>query len=153
MPECTRARELHAYHDGELSLEERRTFEGHLAKCPRCARELVQIRSVSNLVAASSIPDIPPETLCRLHRRLDDAKENGILRLGEWLAAAALTLLLFSSALFWRMGTNGKPEDAFGQEWEKAAMTLRVEDAPFEEPELQLAQGLFADYPKEDNNE
>jgi len=153
MASCSRERELEAYHDGQLEREARRDIECHIERCPHCARELAQLRRLSGVIKAAPMPAMPAGTLDLLYGRLDAARQQDVLRLGELLAAAALVICLASLAALWGMGRGNAPEVAFGQEWERAAVTLRVEDAALDEPEIQLAQGLFTSLRPENGNE
>ena len=47
---------LPAYQDGELTLEERRTVEAHLAECPECRRTMKDLGTVT--LALGELPEI-----------------------------------------------------------------------------------------------
>lgn len=55
---------ISAYLDDEMSPDERRRFEFHLAACPRCLRQMEEFR-IAVLLARSSAsaepPDVPPD--------------------------------------------------------------------------------------------
>jgi anti-sigma factor RsiW len=58
--QCSQIQErLSAYHDRELSAEERRTIDGHLAGCSACAGELAAIAATSRLVSLSAVSARP----------------------------------------------------------------------------------------------
>ena len=69
---CENSRKVSAYHDGELSGDERRLMEEHLGRCASCARELEQLRSLSRLLAAATMPEMPVSARERLSRTVGD---------------------------------------------------------------------------------
>ena len=101
---------LSAYLDGELSPEEARSLEEHLAVCEDCRRELEELKSL--VAALGSLP--PPEMPLGLHAaimgRVRSEASTGFGRfrrvlprwtLRQWVpAAAALALIVLVSATF-----------------------------------------------------
>ena len=54
---------LHAYFDGELDEGRGRAFEGHLATCPECARELAALRELRTALQDGALRFRPPPAL------------------------------------------------------------------------------------------
>lgn len=84
---------LSAYLDGELTGEDRRTVEAHLAACDRCRVLLADLRGVKALVAGLPLEEPPRPVVVR---------PRPARRLPELLAVAALVagLLLLGADLF-----------------------------------------------------
>ena len=127
MAACREGRRSMRYHDGELPPEERRRFEGHLADCPECARELERLRAVSRLLEAVPAATIPYGALGRLHANLGNARERVIIRICRPVAIAATALLAVCALWLWQADSNGSLERAAPASWELAAVTLDTE--------------------------
>src|SRR5215212_10079877 len=92
--QCDQTKNIQAYHDGQMSRAIRDAFEAHLAACGICGAELDQLRRLSTHLAAASIPSLSKDAMGRFHRTVKAAEERGVLRLAEWLTAAAAAILL-----------------------------------------------------------
>jgi anti-sigma factor RsiW len=100
-PACDRAR-INAYHDGELTAEQRRTVEVHLASCETCATELARLREIARLFAghALSTDAMPPAALEQLHAAVGDAFEQHtrgtyeVLRLTRFVTGLAAAIMV-----------------------------------------------------------
>lgn len=122
MNACERLRQSGAYHDGELSGQERRSFETHLAGCEQCRAECAQLAALSRLMAAARIPDMSPETLARLRENAVSAPDRVVLRLAERLIGVAATLAV--AAFGWLAAGPGSNESlATDAGWLEAAVT------------------------------
>lgn len=150
MPDCKYSYKLNAYHDNELSDEERHTLEEHIQACPHCTQELEGLQKLSVLFRSASIPDIPEEALAGVHQRLETRQERGIVRFVEMLAAAAVLVLLIGSALNVRMETRGQ---VYESGWEQYAVTPQMEVSSAESPELQVTEWLVANLSQENGYE
>jgi anti-sigma factor RsiW len=96
---CPTTEKLDAFHDGELDEASRAGVERHLAECAECAAELARLREISRLFDASPVAHLSQMSLHRLHRRTDEAMEEGLLRIMRALSAVAACLLVAGSAL------------------------------------------------------
>jgi Putative zinc-finger len=98
MSECPNNLRLSAYHDGELDESGRAEVERHLRDCPSCAAELAQLREMSRLFASQESPRLLPIAVHRLHKKVDDAMEEGLLRFMRVFNAIAACVLIAGSA-------------------------------------------------------
>ena len=96
---CPITEQLDSFHDGELDETSRARIESHLIECPECAAELERLQAVSRLFTASPVPRLSQIAVYRLHRRTDEAMEEGLLRIMRVFSAVAACLLVAGSAL------------------------------------------------------
>lgn len=96
--ECIEARNLLcAYLDGELSSEEKASFEEHLMSCPVCRAELEDHRCIKSLIQKQCLRVVAPEylkTRVMLElERADEYRESGVqvLDLVRWGTHVAQT--------------------------------------------------------------
>jgi len=124
---CEQTKQLQAFYDGELSAAERGAFEEHLLICPVCSAELAELHRVSEHLAGASIPSLSKNALARFHRAADVAEERGVLRLAEWLTAAAAAVLAIGlMGLFRNDTTHASAPDT----WEQAAIAYPTDHDP-----------------------
>jgi anti-sigma factor RsiW len=123
MTGCSGAKRLTAYHDDELSPEERREVEAHLARCEACARELAELRALSGVLAGAKEPVVPDGMVGRVRGRLERAAQPEIVRLCRRVALAAAAVLVVCAAWLWQSGDGAAP-GAAPAAWEVAAVTL-----------------------------
>lgn len=98
MSECPNNLRLSAYHDGELDESSRAEVERHVRDCPACAAELAQVREITRLFASQPAPGLLPIAVHRLHKKVDDAMEEGALRIMRVFNAIAACVLIAGSA-------------------------------------------------------
>lgn len=147
MDTCDRTRQVSAYHDGELPLEERRALEAHLAHCPVCIEELQQLRGISRFLAGARVPDAPAELLQRLHDT-PRVRERVVIRMAEVLMAAAAVILVVCAAWTFAGFGLGAPRTTVAAPWEETALTLG--DTSTSEPqEVAQAQWIVEDLSSE----
>jgi len=91
---CDKVSEVQRYHDGEMPEAQRVAFVQHLGICQPCAIELESLRQLSKLIAGTVVPRLSGAAMARLHRSYEKATERGVLRIAEWLTAAAAAVLL-----------------------------------------------------------
>lgn len=91
---CDRTNEVQAYYDGEMEPRRMSEFERHLRACVECLRELESLKRLSAVVGQMEIPRLGAEAIERMKQRVREAAERGVLRLAEWLTAAAAAVLL-----------------------------------------------------------
>jgi anti-sigma factor RsiW len=102
MASCPTSQQLSAFHDGEVDETRRAEIEAHLRYCPACAAELKRLQTVSELF--NTVPlnagamRLSQIGLHRLHRRMDQAMEEGFFRFVRVLNAIAACVLVAGSA-------------------------------------------------------
>jgi anti-sigma factor RsiW len=140
---CDQSANVQRYYDGELSDADRRTLEAHLIICAACAAELADLRRLSSHLSGISTPTLSNESLARLHATANVAEERGVLRLAEWLTAAAAAVLAIGITGLMRGETiHAKAPDT----WEQAAVAYPSEAVASERAELvQMAEWIRAD--------
>ena len=104
MSECPNNQRLSAYHDGELDQSSRSELERHLRDCRACKVELGRLSEMSRLLNSGKIPVLSPIGVHRLHRKVNEAMEEGVLRIMRVLNAIAACVLIAGSA--WLMKTR-----------------------------------------------
>jgi len=140
---CDQTQHVQAYYDSEMIPADRAAFELHLRNCPACVLELDDFRRLSSHLAGASIPSLSKDALSRLHGVADVAEERGVLRLAEWLTAAAAAVLLIGvMGLFRHDNTHASAPDT----WEQAAIAYPTDHDPTVGPdELQLTEWMRTD--------
>ncbi len=98
MVSCPTSEELSAFHDGEMDSVRRVEIEGHLRQCRSCEAEMTRLEAMSRLLGAAPAAKLSPIGLHRLHRRVDEAMEEGFLRLVRVLNTIAACVLIAGSA-------------------------------------------------------
>src|SRR5687768_3392976 len=62
---------LSDYHDGEITPEQQRQVERHLAGCADCARVLAEYRAISSDFRAMAVPAVPSGLRRDVWRRIE----------------------------------------------------------------------------------
>jgi anti-sigma factor RsiW len=91
--------QVHAYHDGELSPEQRAAFEAHSRSCPQCQQTLAELKGLSNLFDQVPLAELSPRTMSRMYGAFHAARaqqERGVRKLSAWMTAAAAAVLAFA---------------------------------------------------------
>jgi len=101
---CEYSRDLHAWHDGELSDSAQRRIEAHVAECEQCRQELRELQSLSRVLAAMQRPTMPQDAKQRLGDSLLIGQRS-LLRMAELLSAAAALILAVGLAFL----VQGRP--------------------------------------------
>jgi anti-sigma factor RsiW len=151
MLDCPFHSQIDAYHDGELDADVRARLEAHLAGCGECRGGLAKLSDMSALFAARAQATMLPLELARLHRKLDGsvgnrAAESEFLRTAGMLSALAASILVISGV--WLAEFPSRPAAILSPgiavvpasdspvlpaalpDWERTALTLRVEPSP-----------------------
>lgn len=104
---------LHCYFDTELSSVDAAEFGKHVEKCADCGSELVHLNLLRDRLQLAQIYEQAPASLRRKINAqiLPKARTTprSQLRLGHWLAAAAL--LFFVATILWRMSLEPRNDD------------------------------------------
>ena len=112
---CREAAELiSAWHDGELSPEDRATVQSHVENCASCAERLRDIRRVDELMAELPGIEVSPTFGDELARRLEQRTPVRVF-FGSWtvrygLAAAVLVIAVSLASL--RTAPAVRPTDS-----------------------------------------
>ncbi|MGD0464125.1 MAG: zf-HC2 domain-containing protein [Tepidisphaeraceae bacterium] len=104
MATCPFSEYLEAFYDGELDDSRRSEIVSHLPQCGSCAAELRCLQAMSRMLLSGSSPKLSQIGLYRLHERVDQAMEDGVLRIVRVLSAIAACVLVAGSA--WLMRTR-----------------------------------------------
>jgi len=145
MNECESARRLGAWRDGRLSADEARAIEAHLKRCPVCAREAEELQRLSRFMASARLPALPDSTLDRLRGLGRRREEFTLVRLSEFvLAAAAMVLAACVGWLAWTSMPSAAVERRVPL-WESAAVAPRAETAGTADAESYMARWIVAD--------
>jgi|SRR5438128_9725875 len=124
---CDHTQHVQAFYDGEMNSADRAAFQAHVATCAICSAELDDLRRLSTHLATASIPSLSQDALARFHRTANVAEERGVLRLAEWLTAAAAAILVIGlTGLFRHDTTHASAPDT----WEQAAIAYPTDHDP-----------------------
>ena len=146
---CDRTAQVHAYHDGQLGPAARGEFESHLAACAACAQLLDELRSISRLISAAPLPDVPLTSNEHYYEAWHVSRQRGLLRISSWLTGAAAAVLIGSLLLWPKSGQTSDPVVAAAPgtgEWEAVAIMPPPErgtDRP--DQFIELAQWMAED--------
>ncbi len=112
MLKCPPIHELQAYLDGELSAGLKLAMDHHFTHCESCRTQLAEVEAMSGLLAsaATNEPKLSQIARHRLHRAVDDAMDQGLLRLGWGISGIAASVLVVGS--LWLMKAQSTPEAA-----------------------------------------
>ena len=134
---------VETYYDDEMDAAERVAFEQHLKTCADCREELGHLRRISIGLSKLSIPGLSESAMARFHGAVNVAEERGVLRLAEWLTAAAAAVLAVGLlGLFKNEKTHASAPDA----WEQAAIAYPTDHDPTVQPDvLQLTEWMHTD--------
>src|SRR5687767_3999349 len=141
--QCEQTEKVAAYHDGEMDAGPRAAFEAHLIACGVCAGELDELRRLSARLLMAEIPAVSAAGMKRFHGAVTVNEERGVLRLAEWLTAAAAALLLVGITGLFRSETTHASAPAT---WEQAAVAYPVDaEAPGRAEMVQIAEWIRTD--------
>jgi anti-sigma factor RsiW len=93
MPCCTED-QLQRYYDNELSEPQRAAVESHLSGCPSCTQTLAQLHQLSSLITSAPAARLSTDALDRIANSDRSHRERPVLRIAEWLTAAAAAVLV-----------------------------------------------------------
>jgi anti-sigma factor RsiW len=149
---CDQTKNAQAFYDGELNAADRAAFETHLRACAQCQNELVQLRKISLQLANASVPALTKDAIDRLHGAVNVAEERGVLRLAEWLTAAAAAVLVIgiTGLFFGHDTTHANGPDP----WEQAAIAYPTDHDPTVQSDvLQFTEWMRTDLSESHNRD
>ena len=92
--ECKKIREkISLFIDEQLSEQDKKLFEGHIASCAECRQLLEETRQALSSIKGTVPPALPPDFLARLDERLDKEStraDNRAAWLFPWKSVAAV---------------------------------------------------------------
>lgn len=128
MNTCNQTTQVHRYHDGQMNAQDAQAYEHHLQACPVCQAELASLREMSSLFAEASLPELSELSRARLHQAVDQrmnlAQERGVLRLAQWLSAAAAAVLVVCSVQLAFMNSTASADTSPTLAWEMTTAML-----------------------------
>jgi len=145
MSECKYIRRISAYFDNEVPPDERRFLERHLGECHACAQELERLGALRSFLQAAKTPELPPETLRRLHRACALAPARGLVRLATRLTLAAAAVLAISFGWLWQTDVARPPGPGSDVLWQTMSATLEPEADAETSVESQVAMWVVDD--------
>jgi len=117
---CNQSQLVQRYHDGELSVEKRAVVESHLRDCGDCRDLLAHLVSLSSKLRAAPLVDIRPMTVARIRQSWRKAQDRSVLRLAEWMSAAAAAILIAAILTWPGHGNETASADSL---WQTVAVT------------------------------
>jgi anti-sigma factor RsiW len=98
MAGCPSSEQISAYFDGEVDEGLRAEIEAHVKSCSACSAELARLQAMSRIFAEAPAARLSQIGVYRLHRRVDEAMEEGLLRFVRVFNAIAACVLVAGSA-------------------------------------------------------
>jgi anti-sigma factor RsiW len=132
---CDKAREVHAYHDGQLDAHRATVLETHLQGCPGCQALLTDLRSLSQVFARAALPAMPDHLMARFEDSWQDVAERAQLRIVTWMTGVAAALLV-GALLMWSSVRNESATRALAAD----PVVLATAAEPPGEPNSELIQ-------------
>jgi anti-sigma factor RsiW len=94
---CLTDQKLSAFHDGEITADERAVLSRHLAWCEACIRRMEELRAISSLISSGTPGGLSQIAMRRLHNKLDEVMERGLVRWAWEVSGIAAAILLVGS--------------------------------------------------------
>src|SRR5688500_18839334 len=120
---CEKSSQVQAFYDGELPVLLRDDIDSHIRQCPDCAALLADLQAMSAMLqdAAASPAPMPATTLKRVQQAWWANQDRGVLRLAEWMTAAAAAMLV-GAMMLWPSLRNDNRNAAATPTWQVAAV-------------------------------
>jgi hypothetical protein len=112
MTPCPTGEELSAYHDGRIAGQRLAFIQRHVVECDPCSLELSRLAALSRLFATAIRPHLSQIARHRLHDKIDQAMERGLIRFGWSISGIAASILLVSSAWLMHVGAVKQTTEA-----------------------------------------
>jgi anti-sigma factor RsiW len=98
----------------------RQILADHVANCPECAAHLADLQKISAMLKSAPRARMSDDALRRLEQSWWRQRDRGVLRLAEWLTAAAAAVILLNLVHLPRSTVSVNPENATA--WQAAAL-------------------------------
>lgn len=123
--------QLSAYHDGELPADRRAIVAAHLNWCQLCLERIESLKQMSALFASSAPNGISQIALRRLHAKLDEVMERGLVR-WAWEVSGIAAAILLASSIWLARAADPSASAATVPPWvvSRASADPVVSDAP-----------------------
>jgi anti-sigma factor RsiW len=128
MATCPFNNHLEAFYDGELDEARRSEIERHIRECPSCTEELALLQAMSRMLLSGLSPKLSQIGLYRLHNQVDQAMEEGVLRIVRVLSAIAACVLVAGSA--WLVMTRDRTVESVTPVAPPWADVVEASDSP-----------------------
>jgi anti-sigma factor RsiW len=128
MATCPFNNHLEAFYDGELDEARRSEIERHIRECPSCTEELARLQAMSRMLLSGPSPKLSQIGLYRLHNQVDQAMEEGVLRIVRVLSAIAACVLVAGSA--WLVMTRDRTVESVTPVAPPWADVVEASDSP-----------------------
>jgi len=110
---------LAAFHDGQLTSQQRLAIQAHLDVCPACRERLLAWQALDRALVQLPVPGLSAD---ELHARTLDALGKTVAKRIEvprsrvqvrfWVAAAALFLIAFAGTVLWQLNKDSERQVA-----------------------------------------
>ena len=118
---CDRNAKVQAWYDGELPEGDRAGVEQHLRECAECAQVVAELRQMSQMLVAAPRVQMGADAKRRLEQAWWANRDRGVLRMAEWLTAAAAAVLV-GALMFWSDGDRPVQPPTQVASWEPEAV-------------------------------
>lgn len=115
------SRQLARYCDGQVTVDEARRIDAHLARCERCRRERDDIRFAAGLVRQLTAVNAPASIWPAIDARLDGAASSASSR--RWMLAPALAVAWVLAIVAAGTGAYWFANAPVDQPWQVATLT------------------------------
>jgi len=139
---CELTELVHRYHDGELAIAECHSMERHILECNECRRLFEELRGLSDFIACSPRAEMPDELVDRLYAVRRSVADGSVLRIAEWLTAAA-AMLMIVTLLTWPSERNDRVSQTV--HWETVAVMPPADSRIQADSELVVMARWMAD--------
>ena len=157
MSGCDWERELHAYHDGELSPGDAERVERHIRQCAVCAGELRRIEGISGMLRRADRPVLSRDGVGRV-RQVVGTPYRDVLRLCRRVTVAAAGVLVGAAGVLFyransRLPSGNEARGGVVFVWERAAVARRPVARSGAGEQVQLAQWIVNDLARPARND
>lgn len=118
---CDRSAQVEAWYDGELPESDRAAVEQHLRECADCTQLVAELRQMSQMLVAAPRAQMGADAKRRLERSWWANRDRGVLRMAEWLTAAAAAVLV-GALMFWSEGERPSQPPTQVATWQSDAV-------------------------------
>ena len=141
---CEKGSQVHAFYDGELPVLMRDDIDSHIRQCGECAALLADLQAMSSMIQNAPMTPMPAATLKRVQQAWWARQDRGVLRLAEWMTAAAAAVLV-GAMMLWPSGRSENGNRATAATWQVAAVMPPTESREETAEVIELAQWMAND--------